>query len=90
MKTIYKYILLPMFEDVEIPSNSILSCESQGNNIVVYAIVDTEDLKPQTYKFKVVGTGHQIDFDVVEYTFLNTVKIENESIIFHVFYKSIK
>lgn len=89
MKTIYKYTLLPALKYMEIPSNSILSCESQGDSIIVYAIVNTEDQEPRKFEFKVVGTGHMIDFDIAAYTFLNTVKLENDRLIFHVFYRGI-
>ena len=89
MKNIYKYILSPLVEYIEIPSEKILSCETQGNNIVVYVIIDTEDKYLRKFDFQVIGTGHDIYCNIDDYTFLNTVKLENDTLVFHVFYKKI-
>lgn len=89
MRTVYKYILEPLTELIEIPSDKILSCESQNDTIVIYALVDTDNLVPNTYSFEVVGTGQPITFDENEYTFLNTVKMVNDRYIFHIFYRKI-
>lgn len=90
MKTIYKYTLGSSNTIIEIPSDKILSCESQDNNIVVYALVDTDDLELRKYTFEVIGTGHAIYFDLSIYTFLNTIKMKNDTLMLHVFYAKYK
>lgn len=87
MNRIYKYTLSPDNEIIEIPSNSILSCESQEDNIVVYAIINTEDTENRKFEFKVIGTGIDIDVDISQYNFLDTVKMNNDKFVFHVFYR---
>ena len=87
MKNIYKYTIMPTNkQDLVIPSDKILSANEQRGDIVVYAIRD-ERLEPINYTFRIIGTGHPIDYDISEYTFLNTVKMHNGSLMFHVFYK---
>lgn len=89
LKTIYKYTLEGKESNViEMPlSTQIISVESQGDNIVVYGIVDTEENATISYDFRTYGTGLQINIDLNEYKFLSTVKLYNGSLMFHVFYK---
>lgn len=88
MKRIYKYVLKVTDEQVvEIPSIDILSVESQLDDIVVYALVDIDNLIPSRYMFKIHGTGHDIENDIASFKFLGTVKMYNGSLMFHVFYK---
>jgi hypothetical protein len=53
-------------------------------------LVDTEeaneDIK-EVYEILVCGTGHEVTNDISKYTFLDTVKISNGTLMFHVFYK---
>jgi hypothetical protein len=84
---IYKYIL--KFEDIqtlEIPSNKILSVKEQNNQIVIYALID-DKIEPIIYNFAINGTGNTITFDIDNFKFLGTVKINNGRLMFHVFYK---
>lgn len=89
MKQIFKYVLNPNINEMEIPSNTILSVESQRDDIVVYAMVDNEDQEQRLYDFRVFGTGHVIDVEIGGYNFLGTVKMYDGSLMFHVFYKGL-
>lgn len=91
MKSIYKYTLdIAVSNIIELPlATNILSVESQGDNIVVYGLVDTEEIETADYDFRTYGTGHGTIDDIKDYTFLGTVKMEDGNLMFHVFYKQI-
>lgn len=89
MKQVFKYVLKPNVHEMKIPSNTILSVESQKDDIVVYALVDSEDQEERVYDFRVYGTGHIIDIETGGYNFLGTVKMYGDSMVFHVFYKGL-
>jgi hypothetical protein len=91
MKTIYKYTLKSVESNiVNLPlSTQVLSIESQGDTIVFYGLIDTEEKETVSYNFKVFGTGHEIGIDVNTYKFLGTVKIYSGTLMFHVFYKQL-
>lgn len=86
MKQIFKYTLRPE-EYVKIPSTDILSVIAQGRDIIVYAIVDSENQTEYEYDFQVIGTGHMITTNLNEYKFLSTVELG--VLVFHVFYKRV-
>jgi hypothetical protein len=65
----------------------ILSVAEQRNNIVVYAMVDTDEQEKDHYEVFVIGTGHHIPLDALEGRFLGTVNLHGGSLMFHVFIK---
>jgi hypothetical protein len=92
VKSIWKYTLeVKEKQSVGMPFGSkILSAESQGNAIFLYALVDTEEVTEyikNSYEILVYGTGHEMINDISNYNFLNTVKMDSGSLMFHVFYK---
>lgn len=90
MKTIFKYIIFPFAESnpLSIPSPNILSVQSQKETIVAYALMDKEKNEPYKHYFKVFGTGQMIPDESIEgYSFLGTVKMFDDSLIYHVFHK---
>lgn len=92
MRTIYKY---PLKKDVcniiELPlSTKILSVEAQGENIVLYGLMDTEEQITVPYEFRIYGTGKEIEVDLEPYTFLGTVNLYDGMVMAHVFYKEFK
>lgn len=89
MKTIYKYNLEVQDEqELLLPTGAkILSVANQRETIVLYALVDKEIKTEEVFKFVVRGTGHPVDFQIDDYTFLGTVKLMNGSFMFHVFFK---
>lgn len=89
IQSIYKYRIT---ERLELPSGArILSAEVQGDAVVIYALVNPyEKEKFDNYNIKVLGTGWHVNSEELEgYTFLNTVLLLNNSLVFHVFYKKI-
>jgi hypothetical protein len=90
MKKVYKYTLKAMEKQIlEIPSDTILSAESQKDDIVVYALVNTDNTVGIKYEFRVYGTGHDIEDDIEKCVFVDTVKMYDGVLMFHVFYKKL-
>lgn len=90
MKTIWKYKLKTInHQEIEVPTNTkVLSVKEQFGNIVLYVLVDTEVKKNEIIDVCVIGTGFEVNKDIVEnYTFLDTVKLLDGYLMFHVFYK---
>lgn len=82
---IFKYTLVATeVQKIAIPGK-ILSVESQNGQIVVYSLVDNNE--PILYEFRIHGTGHLIA-DIDGFEFLGTIKMANDTLIFHVFYKN--
>lgn len=75
---------------LSLPTDKILSAENQNEELVMWYISDS-DLTSQenSYVFRVVRTGEIIDFDIEDYTFLNTILFDNGESVFHVFYKEV-
>ena len=87
MLQIFKYVL-PAINDLEIllPEGAkVLSVKEQDQEIVIYALVALE--KPMEWrKFKIIGTGHPIeDGELDNYDFIDTAKLHNGKLMFHVF-----
>ncbi len=78
MKTIYKYnIELHSTFSISMPKNAeIISLKTQGNKPVVWAIVDTEDIK-NIRTFIVIPTGGNIDDSLKDLQFIGTFQIED-------------
>jgi hypothetical protein len=86
MKKIYKYILDG--DPLILPAGSkIISVANQRDNIVLYAIVDTDIKDKMIYSIFIAGTGQEIGRDLMDYTFLGTVSLLNGEFMFHIFYK---
>ena len=88
MLTIYKYVLEEKsIQMLELPfSAKILSVESQDEDIVLYAMVDTEETRKWMYEIRVCGTGFALSKDFIHFNFLGTVKLSQGKLMFHVFY----
>lgn len=89
MQSVWKYTLeAKESQKVEMPLGAkILSAEEQNDQIVIYAIVDPDEETYETFVVVVVGTGHETHFALHDMNFLNTVKMENGKLMFHVFYR---
>ena len=93
MKSVKKIFKHPVEIDdestIKLPAGAhILSIKEQHNNIVLYAVVPfpiQEDVMKKI-TIKMVGTGHDIDFDIKDYEFLGTVSLHGGELMFHVFY----
>jgi len=90
MKRIYKYTLTPSNKVLAIPGClKIISVESQRQEIVVYALIETSSDTTKGFEFLVIGTGHDINVDIDVYEFLGTVSMVDGTFMFHVFYREI-
>ena len=86
MKRIFKYVLVPTdYQIVKLPTGSrILSAESQMDDIVLYALIEDSQTYMDNVEIIVKGTGHDAN-DLKNFTFLNTVKLRDGLLMFHVF-----
>lgn len=91
----FKYILDPDKREsdgsniIELPKwSEIKSVIEQRGEIVVYAIVPSIVEEMQRHLFQVIGTGHNIPEDVLDYyKFLGTVSLRQGTLIFHIFHR---
>jgi len=89
MKSILKYVLMPTdIQTLSIRSHRILSAQEQRGDIVVYAFVDGS-LPMAEYEFRIVGTGHPINFSIENFEFLGTVKLHGGRLMLHVFCREV-
>lgn len=88
MNSVYKYQLeTTSIQNVMLPfSAEILSVECQGDNIVLYAFVDTTETKKKIAEVRVYGTGHTVAHGV-GFRFIGTAKMHNGNLMWHVFVK---
>ena len=84
-KEIWKYILRPIIT-LDVPAGSqILSVQEQFGEICIWMLVDPT-LEKEERRFEVYGTGHPINYDMGTWrTYIGTVKLENGSLIMHIF-----
>lgn len=87
MNLIYKYVLDPRADKLEIKGlRSVLSVMEQNNEIVLYAQVDDEENSLATIGYRIYGTGHKIEEKIIlYYRFLGTVSLAGGRLMFHVY-----
>jgi len=90
MKRIYKYELKPQeMQIISLPVGSkVLSVIEQNDTIMMYALVNIEEKETDKYYFTIYGTGHDISNGINTFEFIDTVKLQGGSLVFHVFYQS--
>jgi len=95
MKKIFKESLdIIGKQEVYCKSNEFLSVINQNDEIKAYFINDDSMERPNRFSIKMVGTGHLLDYNISDYTFLGTVQIRQghshlHELVFHVFYKKV-
>jgi len=91
MKRIYKYTLEAQTEQkLELPLGSqVLTVKEQRNDAVLYALVNPNEEKKEVYQVLAFGTGHDIEYDLSDYNFLNSVLLYGGNLVFHLFIKRI-
>lgn len=86
MKTIWKFEC--KVEDrftLEMPEGArILSLQTQGQVPCLWALVDTDTPLEKRY-FRLLGTGHPVDFSVPRHVFHGTFQLFGGSLVFHLF-----
>ncbi len=88
MKAVFKYKLPTQISKVMMDHDAkILATGVQGDNICIWAEVDTESTEKE-FIFEVFGTGHEIPEGMgVEREFIGTVFMHNASYVFHVYHR---
>jgi hypothetical protein len=83
MKTIFKYMLNPGYQVLELPGDEIviLSVGVQHGQIVLWAMIDTESPKHEI-GVQVVGTGWKLS-GLEDWHFIGTVQVDN--LVWHIF-----
>lgn len=85
MKTIFKYTLSPDDAPVEMPVGAeVLTAREQGENICVWARVETTETLKDKRTFKVFGTGHEIPDDP-NFHYVGTAMLQGGGLVMHVF-----
>jgi hypothetical protein len=86
VKTVYKYPLrLADAQAVQLPKGArILTAQFQGEQLCLWAMVDTDQDEMQKREIRIHGTGHPIsNVDALRY--IGTVQQFGGSLIWHVF-----
>jgi hypothetical protein len=85
--TIYKYVL-PLRDSglIEIKGLiGVLSVTTQGEEIVMYVMVDKDDEHTGPVRYAIRGTGHDATGLNKEWKFMGTMHLLNDPFMFHVF-----
>ena len=97
MKKIFKYVLeATTIQDIVLPSGSeVLSVAPQGDQIVLYALVNYLEENTSKHTIYSFGTGHRVDeaktfegrtpVSMSRENFLGTVPMEGGKLMFHFF-----
>ncbi|KKK61113.1 hypothetical protein LCGC14_3017550, partial [marine sediment metagenome] len=86
MRKIWKFTL-PVTDHpiVLMPKGAkVLSAGVQHGDVQVWALVDPEAPK-ESRRFRVAGTGHPLEDEVVSLRFIDTVQMLGGSLIWHIF-----
>ena len=88
MKKIFKYPIEIVDEQVLVlPLGArVLSAIAQGDDLVVYALVEPTVEFKKNVEIRIVGTGHDVTFDLQKFKFLNSISTWGGRLIWHVFY----
>lgn len=86
MKRVYKYPLDIQDEVVVImPKGArVLSIQVQNGRPCLWAAVDPREMTLEERRFRIAGTGHPIQDDVVD-GFIGTIQLYDGKLVFHVF-----
>jgi hypothetical protein len=88
MKKIFKYPIEVVDEQVLVlPLGAkVLSAIAQGDDLVIYALVEPTVEFKKNVEIRIVGTGHDVTFDLQKFKFLNSISTWGGRLIWHVFY----
>lgn len=87
-KTVWKFVLWPYPDPFEVgmPGGSkILSVRIQRGEVCLWALVDSEASHAEVRRFHIVGTGHPIRQDLDKLQFIDTVLMDEGTLVWHVF-----
>jgi hypothetical protein len=82
VKSIWKFEISPDAA-VSMPKDAkILTIQTQGGGIFIWALVDTDAAK-ESRSIRIYGTGHELPADPGKY--IGTFQMANGSLVFHAF-----
>lgn len=86
MKTIWKYIIPTEDEfSLDLPKEAICLCfDTQSGIPTLWVMVDPEAKKEKRH-FRFAGTGHPLNTDKWQHTYIDTAKFAGDQLIFHLF-----
>lgn len=88
MRSVWKFNVNPGRQVIEVPSaTKWLSAHAQGDDIVLYGLVDPDEPARERVDVRVVCTGEELPYGDGSYEYLGTVKLY-DGLMFHVFYRS--
>ena len=87
MLTVFKYsVELNDYFTLNLPLRTkILNVDIQYNEFVLWALVNPEHLVTEQRRFRLAGTGHPIVEEATHLEYINTFKMQDGALIFHVF-----
>lgn len=62
-----------------------LHFDFQNGVLCLWAVIDTHEKTMETRRFRMAGTGHELEFDVINPRFMNTTLLQGGSLVFHFF-----
>lgn len=86
MKAVWKFHL-PTEDRVvaRMPEGAqILSAQIQHGELYVWAVCDSDAPRLQR-SFRIIGTGHEIDFDLDRARYINTFQLHDGALVFHIY-----
>ncbi|ADU30641.1 DUF7352 domain-containing protein [Evansella cellulosilytica] len=88
---IQKYFLQPQESNIiVVPKDAkLLSAHNLKGEVVIYALINSTLPPTIRYDIRVYGVRHIIPIDLSHYTYLNTVRMLEASVVFHVFFRRI-
>jgi hypothetical protein len=88
MKKIFKYpIEIVDAQVLVLPLGAkVVSAIAQGDDLVIYALVEPTVEFKKNVEIRIVGTGHDVTFDLQKFKFLNSISTWGGRLIWHVFY----
>lgn len=86
MLKIFKYpIVIDNYFELNMPKESkVLTVDIQNNAPQLWALVDPEK-STEKRRFRFVGTGHPIEEELENLTFISTFQMDGGALIFHIF-----
>lgn len=89
MSKIFKYALGPEERQfIKLQKGSqVLSVVSQYEQMVVYALVPTDEKETVYHEFVTYGTGHSLPADIEDFDFLGTCLLIDGALVIHVFHR---
>lgn len=85
MRTIYKYPIYPGCQNIALPMGAgLLSVIEQAGQIILYCLVNPNEIRKETRKIYIMGTGWNFKYeDSDRFTFIGSVIVA--SYVWHVF-----